>query len=423
MSAVPAESASGASGAHDANGTNVASGTNGANGTASARKESGASGAERVAQARQRRERARAALASAGFDALVVGRPSNLAYLSGARRVVVRGSRPFAPMAVLLVGSGKLHVQSYSPEADAVFGGGDGSYPQSWDPQNVVVSLGALDELAAARRIGVDGMTPDWEERLRKVAPAAALADAEGLLRPLRTTRTDDELLTLRRSLQVCRAACEAATTALRAGAGGGAEVRHLRAAVAATVGAVPGATAVHEGWCRIVTPAGRLAPLPAGAAVSDGEVLAVDVAVAVDGLETGCGRTLRAGGTSGAGSGADREVPTTGPAASWERIRHAVLRACRPGASGADLAAAAATAGWREDVVPLAYLVGFGPEPPLAPEERLGDHSVLAVQGVAPGEGAQGGQGAEGAQGAPRAYGRDLVLVEADGAELLTPW
>lgn len=352
--------------------------------------------------ARRRRARARAALAGAGFDALVVGRPANLAYLSGARRVVVRGSRPFAPVAVLVVGSGELAVQTYSPDADRLFGGGDVGYPQSWDPRRVAEDLGAIEGLAAARRIGVDGMTAAWEERLAKLAPHASVADAEPVLRPLRSVRSDEEITWLDRPLQAARVALEAARSVLRAGAG----ERHVRAALARAATGVTGVSLVHEGWCRRVDDDGRLLRMAPEAPMAEGERLALEVAVVADGCEAGVGRTVRCGGP-----GPDAEA-ADGP---WVAARDAVVRACRAGVTAAELARAASAAGWRPGTLPLVHPLGFGPEPPLADDDAVAEGTVLVVQGVA---GDRVGEG-----GGARAYGRDLLWVRGGGAELLTPW
>jgi Xaa-Pro dipeptidase len=367
--------------------------------------------------ARRRLARARAALAGAGFDALVAGRPANLAYLSGGRRVVVRGSRPFAPVAVLVVGGGRLAVAGFSPGDDPTLGAADACYPQSWDPHRLARSLGALEGLAGARLIGVDGMTGFWQRQLEQLAPRAALADAEPVLRPLRTTRSEGELAWLRRPLEAAGASLEAACAALRPGA----EERHVRAALAETAARFPGVSLVHEGWCRRIE-GGRLARLAPGEQVAEGERLALEVAVVADGYEAGAGRSVRCPGGPGEsgdeGRGRLEEEAAAGSgAALWARVRDAVAGACRPGVSGAELAAVAAGAGWLRGAMPLVHPMGFGPEPPLADDEVVAEGTVLVVQGLAGDAG--GGEGG----GAGVAYGRDMVLVRAGGGELLTSW
>jgi Xaa-Pro aminopeptidase len=123
-------------------------------------------------------------------------------------------------------------------------------------------------------------------------------------------------------------------------------------------------------------------------------------------GYEGGIGRTRVAGAE-----------PTAAQRALARRCRaavDAVVAACRPGATGADLVAAWSAAGEALPREPLAVGIGLGVEPPvvgagLGATATLADGAVLAVTGWVAEEGVGG------------VLERDLVHVTGAGPELLT--
>lgn len=324
-----------------------------------------------------RRERAARAMAGAGLDAFVVGQPRNLTYLTGARRVLVRGSRSFAPLAVLRA-DGEIWMQSSSAgDIPAALSGN--LYPQTWDPQNLVGHVAGILG-AGARRIGVDSMTPAWRARLAAALPSAELVQADGVLRAVRVSKEADELACLRAAVAAVSAAMAAAA---------GATTSEIRARLASAVVAA-GATLPHEGTCAVLEEDAPLRRLPADRPIAPGDVVAIDLSAAVDGYEAGAGRT--------AGGSPQR----------WEELRARLVARCRAGAHAEDLSGAAAGFGLDPDL-PLAYGYGFGPEPPLATGDELHAGDVIAIQ-------ARGWE-----RGGAGWFGRDMVLVGDDEGTLLT--
>lgn len=348
-----------------------------------------------------RRQRAGRALSGAGLDALIVGQPRNLVYLTGARRVLVRGSRPFAPLAVLLAGEGDVWMQSFST-GDVPATLGRHLYAQEWNPQRLVEQVRRILGSFGATRIGVDSMTPAWRARLGAVLPSAELVPADTILRRLRTHKAAEELAPLGRAVAAAGAAIADTTAAVAAGT---TEAR-VRARLASAV-MTAGASLPHEGVCAVLEETSPLRRLPRDRLIQPGDRVAVDVSAVVDGYEAGVGRTVTVGATSPVG-----EVAPGGddPAAPWRDLRSHLVAACRAGGRGADLLAAAH--GWeREPALPLAYGYGFGPEAPLAPGDELAAGAVIAVQARIWGHGA----------GPAGWFGRDMVIVDADGGMLLT--
>ena len=166
----------------------------------------------RVDFARLRRERRRRlfdALAAEGMDALVLGRPANVRYASGARQLWRAGSAPFGPASVVVRETERVHLMSVwdegvPPEIDH-----EDLYPLTWNPANLVAALQAIPGLAEARRVGTDGLTPMFAQHLHGVAPSAELVDAAPVLWRARRTKTSDELGCLRTAAALAEAALQ----------------------------------------------------------------------------------------------------------------------------------------------------------------------------------------------------------------------
>ena len=103
----------------------------------------------------QRRARLLEAMDAADLDAVVLGRPANIAYAAGTRSLWTAGSRPFGP-GVVLSRRGEIHLQSTwddgvpeEIEHASLFG-------LSWNPARIAANLAAAPGLAGARRVGTD---------------------------------------------------------------------------------------------------------------------------------------------------------------------------------------------------------------------------------------------------------------------------
>jgi Xaa-Pro dipeptidase len=342
-----------------------------------------------------RRERAAAALRDAGLDAMILGRPSNVGYLSGARRVLVRGSRPFTPMGVLIAASGDLFLQSANegglpPEVTR-----EQLYPMSWNPAEIAASVGALPGLSGRVRVGVDGMTPSTERTLTAALPDASLVPAEDVLRPVCEIWTAGDLESIRAAVDVTAAGIAAVTAAVRPGVSE-LSLRGMFYAAVAEHGVV---TLASEGTVCALGRDGSLRRVSDSRLLGDGDLVALDFAVLINGAEGGLARTVACG--------ASRDLD--GLAGRWRRLRDALVAVCRPGATASALRTAYDAAESSAPAIPLAFPLGAGAQPPLSGAEALRDGMVVALQAFLP-QPAVGGY-----------LGRDLVAVHADGSELLT--
>ncbi|HWT47153.1 MAG TPA: M24 family metallopeptidase, partial [Mycobacterium sp.] len=100
-----------------------------------------------------------------------------------------------------------------------------------------------------------------------------------------------------------------------------------------------------------------------------------------------------------------------------WDNLWARLTAACRPGAGAAELLAAYEAAGEPAPPMPVARGLGMGFDPPViskylpqtAADDRLEPGMVLAVTGYV------------WEQGVGAVFGREAVLITADGRELLT--
>src|SRR4029077_3298983 len=94
-----------------------------------------------------------------GTDALVLGREATARSISGANRLLLAGTRAFAPGCVLVRSEGAVHLLANSNAGFEDFPP-DHLYPITWNPDRLLASLRAIPGLTEARTVGVDGMSP-----------------------------------------------------------------------------------------------------------------------------------------------------------------------------------------------------------------------------------------------------------------------
>ena len=140
--------------------------------------------------------------------------------------------------------------------------------------------------------------------------------------------------------------------------------------------------------------------------AVGDGELVVLSPGALYAGYEADVGTTVLAGATPPRGAGPLAERCKSG--------LDALLDACRPGATGADLSRAWEQTGERQPPVVLAHGLGLGVEPPVIGLGRgasaaVDEGAVLCLQSWVSAEGTGG------------CLERATVFVAGDGAELLT--
>ena len=300
-----------------------------------------------------RRRRVLAAMEATGLDALVLGRRDDLAYATGARTLWTAGTRPFGAACVLVRATGEAHLLStwdagVPPEIPF-----EHLYGVTWNPAVMAEALGAIPGFVAARRIGVDAWSVGFARALGRLAPQAELVPADDVLRSVRATKLPAEVERIATAVGVARAGLDAAAGVL--GAGGDAAAARSAAL-----------RALAERDAVVPTTGVAVEPACAGDARTR-----VDIGVLAAGYEGGIGRTI---GPSGEEQGDDT------PAAGAQRR---IAAACRPGALGADVAAAARDAGvdrWR------VRGSGMGVEPPVVTDDLgaavvLGAAMVLSVE------------------------------------------
>jgi Xaa-Pro dipeptidase len=138
-----------------------------------------------------------------------------------------------------------------------------------------------------------------------------------------------------------------------------------------------------------------------------DGDLVAFSAGVLVGGYIGEVGRTWPAGAAGGAVNLYRR----------WESLWSRLLAACQPGATADELLSAYQAAGEPAPPMPVARGLGMGFDPPVvskhlprsAADERLEPGLVLAVTGYVWEE------------GVGAVFGREAVLITADGPEVLT--
>jgi len=301
----------------------------------------------------ERRGRALAAMAAADIDALILGREANARYVSGARRLWLAGARAFAPGCVLVGATGDVHLLSSSDDGvppDIAF---ERLYAITWNPANLMARLAAIPGLVAARRIGVDSLTPHMESLLASTFPNAELVDGQSLMLAARATKLPAEVDAIRRATTVARGALDSVISEARPGA----RERDLLAVFEQRMCELGTTTPAFEGTFGHAFPSDRT--------LAAGDRVILDAGVLVDGYEGGLARTIVCGGSQ----------PDANPA---DELFTTLAGALIPGATAADVWAAWDGSGVPRSTEPVAYGVGLGMEPPV-----MGDDADGLVAGM----------------------------------------
>jgi Xaa-Pro dipeptidase len=353
-----------------------------------------------------RRQRALDQMAAHDLDVLVLGRQANVRYVTGAPQLWVAGTRPFGPTCVLVRETGAVHLLSTWDEGVPDDIPHENLYGISWNPMNTMSALRRIDGAATALRVGTDALSPVFAKLLPTAFPNAQLVDGELAMRAARRIKTAEEIAALRESVAVVESALAAAVSELRPGVSEQALAGVLLEASAAGGVSTPAnqdvawVTSREHPWRR-ANGDGR---------IQDGDLVAFSAGVLAGGYVGEVGRTWPA----------DKRHAPNGAAAlyvRWESLWGKLMAACRPGAGAGELLAAYHAAGEAEPPMPVARGLGMGFDPPVvskhlpatAADERLEPGMVLAVTGYVWEE----GLGA--------VFGREAVLITADGSEVLT--
>jgi Xaa-Pro dipeptidase len=225
-------------------------------------------------------------------DVLVLGREGNARFVSGATRLSLAGTRPFAPGCVVVRETGAVHLMSVTD-----FGVPDGIppsrlYPMSWNPVNIMGAVAAIPGVSDARRIGVDGLTPPFEQLFTAVFPGAHLAEGEAVVRAARRVKSAREIERIRAAISVAEDAFAVAVEALRPG------VRELELKGVFEERMCRGGTTTpaFEGSFCVVDDDGPLRRLASDRVVADGDLVVMSAGVLLDGWEGSLARTWPCG-------------------------------------------------------------------------------------------------------------------------------
>lgn len=364
----------------------------------------------------ERRARLMDAMAAHDLDALILGRPANVIYASGARQLWTAGARPFGPACVVVAGTGRVHLLSTWDEGVPAEVSRDDLYGLSWNPVRIVGNVAAVPGLAGARRVGTDGLGVGTPRLISSVAPGAEGVDAAPALARARSVKTPEELACIVTALATAEGALADMADALVPGV----RERDLLGVHAAALAARGITTPATEAVACATPLRGpvRLRRLAGDRAVGTGELVALSAGALYWGYEGTLARTRLCGGAGVAAPGAGSP-----PARLVERVvagTAAVVEVCRPGATGADLLEAWRGTGEAPSPEPLAWGVGLGVEPPvvaagggdggaIGTAAVISEGMVMAVQGWVAEEGVGG------------ALHQDVVLVTAAGPRVVS--
>jgi Xaa-Pro aminopeptidase len=314
-------------------------------------------------------------------DALLLGRSANARFVSGADALWLAGTRPWGPGCVVVRSRRAVHLLSTSDAGVPASIPSDHLFPLSWNPMHLLASLRAIDGLESSRRIGVDGLSPMFEQLLAMTFPDAELVDGDSLVRAARRVKSEADVASIRAAVDVAQDAMDELAAALEPGA----TVARLRGAFLERMCAHGVTTPAFD---PRVTIAGERAPAVRDDPLPDGVLVHVEAGVVRAGWEGSLGRTLPCG-----------EVPDDAHAriAAWRDRRAAVVTAAIPGASIAEIRALAGV----DDVEG----VGLGYER-VDDEQVLEPRTALAVL-----------------VSERDVRGRDLLVVTDGGADRLTTW
>lgn len=353
-----------------------------------------------------RRQRVLDQMAAHDLDFLVLGRQANIRYITGAPQLWVAGTRPFGPSCVLARETGAIHLLSTWDEGVPDDIPHENLYGIAWNPANTMAVLQRVDGAARARRVGTDALSPAFAQLLPTAFPNAELVDGELAMRAARRVKTAEEVVALREAIEVAEAGLAAAVAALHPGV----REQTLAGVMLEAMAAGGVSTPANQEFAWVTSPDHpwrRVSGDGRDGRVHDGDLVAFSAAVLAGGYMGEVGRTWPAGAAGNA-------VPLY---RRWERLWDKLLGACQAGAGAAELLGAYRAAGEPAPPMPVVRGLGMGFDPPViskdlpqtAADERLEPGMVLAVTGYV------------WEQGIGAVFGREAVLITAQGPEVLT--
>jgi Xaa-Pro aminopeptidase len=323
--------------------------------------------------------------------------------VTGAPQLWVAGTRPFAPICVVVRATGEIHLNSSWDEGMPEEIDHDHLYGLAWNPMTLIDVLKSIDGAATARRVGTDALSPTFGQLLPIAFPNAELVDGELAMRTARRIKTAEEVVALRGAARVAEAGLAAALSELSPGI----TEQSLTGALLEAMAAGGVSTSATQDGAWVTSREHRWRQGPRDRLVADGDLVAFASGALADGYVGEVGRTVPVGDVSGVDELFDRSNTL------WDKL----IAACKPGAPASELLAAYEAAGEPLPPMPVAHGLGLGFDPPVvspdlpqtSTEAHLDPGTVLAVTGYV------------WAQGVGAVYQRDAVLITDDGAEVLT--
>jgi Xaa-Pro dipeptidase len=287
-------------------------------------------------------------MARRDVDVLMLGREGNARFVSGATRLWLAGTRPFAPGCVVVRETGAVHLLSVTDFGVPGDIPTDRLYPMSWNPANIIGTVAAIPGVESARHIGVDGLTPLFDQLLAATLPEAELVDGEAAMRAARRVKSPAEVERIRAAIRVAEDAVGAVVETLRPGVS---EVE-LKGVFEERMCQRGTTTPAYEGTFGVVDGDGPMRRLTSDREIADGDLVAMRAGVMLDGWEGSLARTWPCGA---------RTSEHRDRLARWDAQWAALVDRCRARARAGALRATAGVAlhgvgcgyeGLEEDVV-----------------------------------------------------------------------
>lgn len=264
-------------------------------------------------------------MARQDVDVLVLGREANARFVSEATRLWLAGTRPFAPGCVVVRETGAVYLMSVTDAGVPAELPPERLYPMSWNPANIVDTVAAIPGVAGARRIGVDGLTPLFEQLFSATLPSAQLADGEAVMRAARRVKTPAEVERIRAAVSIAEDALEATVGALEPGV----RESELKGVFEERMARLGTTTPAFEGVFCVIDGDGPARRFVSDRVIEDGDVVAMSAGVLLDGWEGSLARTWPVGSPS---------PQYRERSARWRDEWTRALDRCRPGARAGDL-------------------------------------------------------------------------------------
>jgi Xaa-Pro dipeptidase len=236
-------------------------------------------------------ERVLEAMVERDIGLLLLGREDNARYVSGARRLWLAGTRPFAPGCAIVRETGAVHLLSITDEGVPPEVGAERLYPISWNPMNLVGAVATAPGTSGARRIGLDSITPLFGGLLRMTFPEAEFVDGSELMRAVRRVKAPADVDRIRAALAVAEDALAAAVAALRPGV----RERELVGLFVERMASHGVTTPTYDPVIAVASNGGRR-HFATDRELADGDLVALDVGVLAGGWEGCLARTWPCG-------------------------------------------------------------------------------------------------------------------------------